>query len=144
MSTARPDETDSRLEQLLGNLLRWGVVAAAMIVLIGGILYVMQHGGAPADHRMFHGEPAELRSPVAIFSSAAKLDSHGLIQLGLLLLILTPILRVAFSAFAFFKQQDYVYVTVTIIVLALLCCSLSSGFRDNPPAGRQPAASGDK
>ena len=50
------------------------------------------------------------------------LDGRGraLIQLGLLLLIATPVARVAFSVFAFERQRDWTYVGITLFVLAVL------------------------
>jgi uncharacterized membrane protein len=50
--------------------------------------------------------------------------ARGLIQLGLLVLILTPIGRVTFSVFAFVYQRDWMYVAITLIVLVLLLTSL--------------------
>src|SRR5262249_20594688 len=111
MSGRKTGWTDERIEQLMGNLLRAGVIASALVVLAGGVLYLVRYGADPADHRSFHGEPADLRSP-------------GLIQLGVLLLIATPVLRVAFPVFAFARQRDYTYVALTLFVLAVLVCSL--------------------
>ena len=50
-----------------------------------------------------------------------------MIQLGLLVLIATPIARVAFSLVAFALQRDRIYVIVTLIVLAVLLYSLTGG-----------------
>jgi uncharacterized membrane protein len=49
------------------------------------------------------------------------------VQLGVLLLIATPVARVAFSALAFARQRDYTYVALTLFVLAVLLCSLFVG-----------------
>jgi uncharacterized membrane protein len=54
------------------------------------------------------------------------LHSRGLIQLGLLLLIATPVARVAFSVLAFAEQRDWLYVSITLVVLAVLVYSLAS------------------
>ena len=116
--------SDERVEQALGNLLRAGVIAAATLVLAGGVYYLVRHGGEVADHRVFRGEPAELRHPSGILESALELRGRGLIQLGLLLLIATPVARVAFSVFAFAVQRDRLYVVLTLIVLAVLLYSL--------------------
>src|SRR5437667_10415956 len=98
--------TDERVEQWLGNLLRAGVTLAAVVVLAGGFLFLVRHGAEPADHRVFHGEPADLRSPTRIVADALALSSRGMIQLGLLLLVATPVARVVFSVFAFFRQRE--------------------------------------
>jgi uncharacterized membrane protein len=52
---------------------------------------------------------------------------RGIIQLGLLLLIATPIARVALSVVAFAIQRDRLYVVATLIVLAVLMYSLTGG-----------------
>jgi uncharacterized membrane protein len=118
--------TDHQVDQSLGNLLRAGVVLAAVTVLGGGVLYLARHGTEPTDYRDFQGEPADLCSPIGIVADALALQGRGLIQLGLLLLIATPVARVAFSVFAFARQRDAIYIAATLIVLALLLYSLFS------------------
>jgi uncharacterized membrane protein len=128
MSTTGTAWTDERVERVLGNLLRAGVVLASIVVLVGGILYLAQFGctGTQGD-RVFHGEPPELRSPRAIVADACTGDSRSIIQLGLLLLIATPVARVVFSVIAFALERDRLYVAVTIIVLGVLLYSLAGG-----------------
>jgi uncharacterized membrane protein len=121
--------TDKQVEQMLGNLLRAGVLLAAVVVLIGGILYLAQYGATTADYRVFRGEPSDLRTVSGIVTGAVSLRTRGLIQFGLLLLMATPIARVAFSLFAFVRQRDRTYVIVTLIVLATLVYSLTGGLR---------------
>jgi uncharacterized membrane protein len=118
---------DKRVELVVGNLLRAGVILAAAVVLIGGIAYLARYGAKVADHREFHGEPAELSSPSGIIAAAVALRPRGIIQLGLLLLIATPVARVVFTVFAFFMERDYTYVGVTLVVLAVLLFSLFCG-----------------
>jgi uncharacterized membrane protein len=114
---------DEKMEQFLGNLLRAGVVLAATVVLAGGLLYLVRHGGEQPDYRVFRGEPADLRSPSGIVVDAGKLKSRGLIQLGLLLLIATPVARVFLSAVGFARQRDWIYVGLTLVVLLALIFS---------------------
>ena len=117
--------TDDRVDELLGKLLRFGVLLAASIVALGGVIYLAKYGGSTPAYATFEGEPADLRSPAGIVRAAAALRGRGLIQLGLLVLIATPVARVAFSLFAFFRQRDRIYVVVTGFVLALLVLSLT-------------------
>lgn len=119
--------TDERLEQSLGNLLRAGVIASALIVTVGGLIYLSRHGGEAPDNRTFHGEPAEYRHPIGIARATIAGYGRGVIALGLLLLIATPIARVVFSAIAFARQKDWTYLVLTIFVLTLLLWSLLSG-----------------
>jgi uncharacterized membrane protein len=121
------DSTDQGLDRALGHLLRGGVLLSAAVVLAGGIAYLVRFGNDRADERTFHGEPAYLRSPLGVIRAAAALDARALIQLGLLLLIATPVARVLFTVFAFARQRDWTYVVITLIVLSLLLYSLFWG-----------------
>jgi len=115
---------DQKMEVAIGHLLRTGVLIAATVVLLGGLLYLSQTRGPRPDYATFHGEAAELRSPTAIITHLSPLNSSAIIQLGLLLLIATPIARVAFAAFAFFAEKDWLYVVISLIVFAVLMYSL--------------------
>jgi uncharacterized membrane protein len=116
--------SDEAVDQVLGNLLRGGVLLAAAVVLAGGILYLVRHGSEPAGYSVFKGEPADLRSIGPIIRDALVPHGRGIIQFGVLLLIATPIARVIFSVIAFALQRDRTYVVVTLIVLAVLLYSL--------------------
>lgn len=118
---------DQRIDAIIGSLLRAGVIVAAVLVLSGGALYLARHGSTIPDYHVFHGEPAYLRDFGGILSAARVLDGPGLIQLGLLVLLATPLVRVAFSVLAFALQRDRTYVVVTSIVLAVLLYSLAAG-----------------
>jgi uncharacterized membrane protein len=116
--------TDQKIDNLMGLLLRTGVILAAVIVLIGGMLFLTRHPGVVRDYRHFTGEPDTYTTLTGIVRDAAAIHGRGFIQLGLLVLIATPIARVAFSLFAFLWQRDWTYVVVTAIVLGLLVYSL--------------------
>lgn len=117
--------SDEHVELFIGNLLRWGVVLAAMVTAVGGALFLFMHGGTIASYHVFHGQPAALKSITQVSRDAFHLQPEAIIQLGLLLLIATPIARVALSLLAFAKQHDRTYIVVTTIVLALLLYSLT-------------------
>lgn len=117
--------TDQRVEDIIGNLLRIGVGISATVVLMGAVVYLIRHGLQHADYNVFHGEPSDLRSLKGIVRSAFGLRGRGIIQLGLVLLIATPVARVAFAVVAFALEQDRMYVVFTLIVLIILLLSLS-------------------
>lgn len=125
MRKTRARMTDERMEGLISLLLRIGVTAASVIVLAGGILYLHQYGWGSPHYGTFAGEPSYLCTPGGILGSAAHMDSRALIQMGLLLLILTPVARVVFSVAAFALLRDRLYVCVTLLVLAVLLYNLS-------------------
>ncbi len=116
--------TDQRIENILGNLLRAGVLLSALVVSIGGFIYLLRHGHSPMDFRVFRGEPADLRDVRGIVRNTLALRGRGIIQLGLLLLIATPVARVAFSIFGFAEERDRMYVVFTVIVFSILLYSL--------------------
>lgn len=120
---------EQHFEQIVGNLLRGGVILATALVLVGGVLYLIRHGAEAPNYQLFRGEPAEFRSPPGVALSVLSGRRRGLIQLGLLLLIATPVVRVVVSLFAFMRQQDftYTYVFVTLLVLAGSIYSLIGG-----------------
>jgi uncharacterized membrane protein len=111
---------DKQFERVIGRLLRFGVILAAAWVLAGGIHYLMQSRGAKPDYKAFHGEPADLRHGHEIVQQALQLNARAVIQFGLLLLIATPIARVAFSVVGFALEKDWMYVGITLAVLTLL------------------------
>jgi uncharacterized membrane protein len=127
MSEPDDDSTDRRLDEALGRLLRDGVILAAAVVLLGGALYLIGHAGEAEGHRTFDPRPDELCHPVSVVRAAFRGDAKGIIQLGLLLLIATPVARVLFTVFAFAKQRDRTYVVITLVVLTLLLYSLFWG-----------------
>jgi len=121
--------TDQKVEIIVGNLLRAGVILAAAVVLLGGIEYLVKYGTTIPDYRSFHGVPEELKSPSGIVVAAVTLRPRGLIALGLLLLIATPVARAVFTIFAFYMEKDYTYVGITVLVLAVLLFSMFFGNR---------------
>jgi len=112
------------MDAIIGSLLRTGVTLAAALVLIGGLIYLFRHGAEPPSYAVFRGEPADLRTITGIFHDVRSLRGRGIIQLGLLVLIATPVARVAFLVYAFARQRDMLYTAVALIVLALLAFSL--------------------
>jgi uncharacterized membrane protein len=116
--------TDTRFELLLGNVLRWGVVIAAAVVVGGAVIFLARHGGAAPLYHSFRGEPSDLRTIPGIVWDVAQGSGRGLIQLGLLLLIATPVTRVVLSLVVFVLQRDWRYVVITLIVLTVLLYSV--------------------
>jgi uncharacterized membrane protein len=61
-----------------------------------------------------------------IIKGVVHLNSLSIIQLGILLLIATPVSRVIFSVIGFFFEKDYLYVIISLIVLAIIAYSIFS------------------
>ena len=116
--------SDVVLENLIGNLLRSGVLVAAAIVFIGGVFYLGHSGHEPVHYSTFQPVAAELRSVGTIVLGAMHMQNAALIQLGVVLLIITPIARVALAMVGFWLEHDRLYAVVSAIVLAILFVSL--------------------
>lgn len=120
--------SDQRIETIMGDLLRTGVLVSAAVVLIGSFIYLRHEGLTSANYQVFRGEPADLRDVRGVLHDAFFGEGRGIIQLGLLLLIATPVARVVFSVFAFAIRRDSLYVVLTLIVLGVLAFSLTGGY----------------
>jgi uncharacterized membrane protein len=125
--TATRDRRDERVEQVIGRLLQIGVLLAAVVVFVGGSMLLAQYGAVPASFTRFRGEDPVLKSIGSIVHGVMTGDSRAIVQLGLVLLIATPVARVALTLVAFALQRDRVYVLVTAVVLTLLLYGLFWG-----------------
>lgn len=115
------------MDNIMGIVLRSGVLIAALTVLAGAVVLFVRDRVPPRNYRVFAGEPVELHTIRGIVHEALAFHGSGMIQLGLLLLIATPVARVLFSVFAFAYQKDWKYVAFTLVVLGLLMFSFLGG-----------------
>jgi len=118
---------DARMETIMGRLLQVGVLTAATVVLAGGVMYMMAHAGERSNYRVFTAAPFEVRHPVGLLRGIARGDASSIIELGILLLIATPICRVIFAAIAFAMERDRLYVAISLTVLAVLLFGMLRG-----------------
>jgi uncharacterized membrane protein len=112
------------MEITISRMLRVGVSLAAFVVLVGEILYLWQAHGIKTDYGYFHGVPTPIDRIALVLEGIRHLDSRSVIRLGILLLIATPIVRVAFCLYSFGMQKDKLYILVSGTVLAVLLYSL--------------------
>jgi uncharacterized membrane protein len=120
--------TDKEMEIEIGLMLRIGVSVSAVVVLLGGILYLARVRELP-NYAHFHATAENLKAIGGVLRGAAGFDAASVIQLGILLLIATPVVRVLFCVVGFARQRDKLYVAVSALVLAILIYSLMSGAR---------------
>ena len=112
--------TDEEIDRKMGRLLKTGVFIAAAVMLLGGILYLFVERPPQPDYTQFHSGSAALGSIPHIFRAAFRGDAAAIIQIGVLLMIATPVARVAFAAYAYLRSHDRMYVVISSIVLVLL------------------------
>lgn len=120
--------TDKDIQTLVGNLLRTGVYISMGIVILGGIIYLFDHGREKIDYAVFDINKVSLKTVAAIFEEVVTFKGVAIVQFGLLMLIFTPIARVIMAVVSFFIEKDYLYVLIGLIVLSIIMVSLSGGF----------------
>ena len=117
---------DQDIQVILGTLLRVGVICSMLIVFVGGVIYLVHDHSGTVDYHSFNAGKSGLASIALIYDGASRMDGAAIIQLGTLLLIFTPILRVVFSIFSFLIERDYLYVLIGLFVLCVILFSLSN------------------
>jgi uncharacterized membrane protein len=120
------NEQDQQLETNMGHLLRAGVVVCCTIVAAGAVLYILKDGSATSSYTHFTGEPADLKSIAGVLKQTRAGSAKGIIQLGALLMIATPVLRVVFAVVGFARMKDWKFTAVSAVVLALLAYGLQA------------------
>ena len=121
---AKPRFDDARMELLMGGLLRSGVLLASAVVLLGGVLYLRAHGKIVVSYNRFSSEPESLRQMHDLARGIGHGDPASIIQVGILILIATPVARVILAAVAFAIEHDRLYLAISLTVLAVLLVGL--------------------
>jgi uncharacterized membrane protein len=120
-----------RAELIISAVLRIGVVSSMVVILAGTLLSFLHHREyvtSPAElQRLTHPGAAVPQTLHDVGKGVAQLRGRSVVAAGLLLLILTPVIRVAASIVAFVIQRDRIYVLITSLVLLLLLLSFSLG-----------------
>lgn len=122
-----------RMELAISLVLRIGVTLSVLIIAVGLGLVFFHHPGYAtfSGHVSYH----QVTSPSTPFphslsqlrASLAAGDGRGVIVLGVLLLILTPVMRVAISVLAYVLEKDAPMTVVTLFVLSMLILSFFLG-----------------
>jgi uncharacterized membrane protein len=120
-TTVAPVESfdDNRMELIMGRLLQVGVLLASTVVLIGGALYLYRYAVSPTDLHRFSGG-AVFPTTGVLLRGMVHGDPAAIIQIGILLLIATPIARVIFATIAFAIERDRMYIAISLVILVVL------------------------
>lgn len=117
---------DTDMQAVIGWVLRIGVILSISIVFLGGAIYIYRHGGEVTDHTHFTGVPVFVQ-PSNIIKGLFDFRARSIIQIGIMLLIATPVIRVIFSAIGFVLEKDRLYVCISLLVLLIIFISSVSG-----------------
>ena len=117
---------DRDMQLIMGNLLRVGVVLSMTVVFVGGVIYLLGYGEQTADYSTFVVDEAGFFSLASIWTGLLEMNGKAIIQLGILLLIFTPISRVILAVISFIMERDYLYVLIGLMILVIILFSLSN------------------
>lgn len=126
MKNVAPEQTS--LQRVISITLRSGISLASATGMIGGLLYTLHHGTERVNFSTFVGTHSLFASPSKLLPSLLSGDeavrSLSIIQIGILILLLTPVTRVALSIVGFALERDRLYVAITSVVLLTLMTSI--------------------
>ncbi len=112
------DDIVRKTELIISGVLRGGVLLSVAIILAGAAWFFYLTAAGGLVHPSF---PDTLP---AVWHGLLALDPPSIIVVGLLVLLATPVMRVAVSIIAFALEEDRTYVTITTLVLAILLFSI--------------------
>ncbi len=121
--------SDKTLQTIIGNLLRYGVLLALTVGAIGGILYLSRHGNDIVHYEQFKEQDKSLGTLFKELTEGLRAGSgRAIIFAGIIILFLTPALRLVLSLFSFLAEKDYLYVAITLIVIIIIGTSIYLGY----------------
>lgn len=121
------------IQLLISRTLRWGVSIACLVAFVGGVLFLINHGSETFDLSQYQNFSYDAPHSPAFTTLGGILDGFlhftpiGWIQTGVLILILTPVMRVALSLLDFMKERDWLYAAITAVVLAVIIMNSLGG-----------------
>ncbi|HBR12896.1 Uncharacterized membrane protein [Epilithonimonas bovis DSM 19482] len=120
--------TDLDLNRSVGNLLRLGVILSVATSLIGFIKLFTEGFKMPRKYNLLNMGDSSEKVWGSFWDSLCKGEGMAIIQLGILLLILTPLVRIIFALIGYLKEKDYTYVVISLIVLTIMLVSFLTGY----------------
>ncbi len=122
------------VELVISRTLRYGVLLASALVALGlvALLFTIYTAGGPRPTitsvmALGGAESHILRSPTEVFAGLGQRDSNALVDLGLFVLMATPIAAVALSGLQFLLERDYRFAAVVVVVLGVIAASFFLG-----------------
>ncbi len=120
--------TDVDLNRSVGNLLRLGVILSVIISLIGFVKLFTEGFKMPKKYKLLEIGTSSEKVWSQFWETLCKGEGMAIIQLGILILIFTPLMRIIFALIGYLKEKDYLYVLISSIVLAIMAVSFFTGY----------------
>lgn len=120
--------TDVDLNRSVGNLLRLGVILSVITSLVGFIKLFLEGFKMPKKYKLLEMGTSSEKVWGHFWETLCKGEGMAIIQLGILFLIFTPLMRIIFALIGYIKEKDYVYVVISSIVLIIMAISFFTGY----------------
>nr|WP_314498123.1 DUF1634 domain-containing protein [uncultured Chryseobacterium sp.] len=120
--------TDVDLNRSVGNLLRLGVILSVIISLVGFVKLFTEGFKMPRKYKLLEMGTSSEKVWSQFWETLCKGEGMAIIQLGILILIFTPLMRIIFALIGYLKEKDYLYVLISSIVLAIMAVSFFTGY----------------
>lgn len=114
------------IQKLIGNTLRLGVWVSFCLSILGVLLSFLKIPNSPETQQIFTENPAKF-SFTELLSGLICLDASHIAMCGVIVMLLTPLLRVIFLLFAYQKQKNSMYEVISYIVLVIILLSVVIG-----------------
>jgi len=114
---------------IIGKVLRYGVLLSGVIIVLGVAGLFVSSGGSDTSGWLAYNPNSIPHDSIdtslpALLNGLVSFAPFSWIELGVLVLIATPVSRVLISIFLFAAERDRLYVLITAVVLALLLFSM--------------------
>ena len=115
-----------KVELAISLVLRIGVVVSVAVISVGlGLMFAHHAAYLPITGQLSYSHLTSRSTPFphtfsALGHAISKGEGRGVVVLGVLILILTPVLRVAVGVLSFIYEKDPPMTIVTLYVLAVL------------------------
>jgi uncharacterized membrane protein len=120
-------EKESEFYSIIGNVLRYGVVISFIVIVAGSALLFLENNtgyyALGTAEQLFSRHNRFLIGPVPLVEGVLSAKPYAVIDLGLIILLATPVARVLISIFLFAEERRYIFVLITAVVLAILLAS---------------------
>lgn len=114
----------TKMQQIIANIMTIGVIIAISLMLIGEISYLIMHYNVPRPNaHIFHGEPKDLENLYDLIKSVFSGNLKAVIQLGIFLLLINPLVRVFVVGLSFKLQKNKLYAWISLFVFCALLIS---------------------
>jgi uncharacterized membrane protein len=125
-----PKQDEERILRVWTPILLRTILIASMILLLAGL--ILDYTFAPDYYvdrynAVMHGNLIGKEEVRLLLKHIREGNPHAVLTLGLFVLTLVPLARVAFCFILFIKERDYIYVGLTAYVLAGLIVGMMVG-----------------